>query len=117
MNDDIEDIESGEEERELFEHHNIKVEKGQVMMRIDKFLMIRVQNATRTKLQQACDNGNILVNGKPVKSNYRIKPLDEISIVLSTPPREVEVIPENIPINVVYEDDYICVVNKESGMH
>ena len=116
MNDDIEDIESGEEERELFEHHNIKVEKGQVMMRIDKFLMIRVQNATRTKLQQACDNGNILVNGKPVKSNYRIKPLDEISIVLSTPPREVEVIPENIPINVVYEDDYICVVNKESGM-
>lgn len=115
MAEDIEEIESGEEQ-ELYEHHHIKVEKGQVMMRIDKFLMIRVQNATRTKLQQACEAGNILVNGKPVKSNYRIKPLDEISIVLSTPPRVVDVLPENIPINVVYEDDYICVVNKEPGM-
>lgn len=116
MNEDFDEVESGEEERELYEHHNIKVEKGQVMMRIDKFLMIRVQNATRTKLQQACEAGNILVNGKPVKSNYRIKPLDEISIVLSTPPRVVDVLPENIPINVVYEDDYVCVVNKEPGM-
>lgn len=116
MNEDIEDVESGEEERELYEHHHIKVEKGQVMMRIDKFLMIRVQNATRTKLQQACEAGNILVNGKPIKSNYRIKPLDEISILLSTPPRVVDLIPENIPLNVVYEDDYVCVVNKEPGM-
>lgn len=116
MNEELDEVESGEEERELYEHHNIKVEKGQVMMRIDKFLMIRVQNATRTKLQQACEAGNILVNGKPIKSNYRIKPLDEISIVLSTPPRVVDVLPENIPINVVYEDDYVCVVNKEPGM-
>lgn len=115
MAEDIEEAESGEEQ-ELYEHYHIKVEKGQIMMRIDKFLMIRVQNATRTKLQQACEAGNILVNGKPVKSNYRIKPLDEISIVLSTPPRVVDVLPENIPIDVVYEDDYICVVNKEPGM-
>lgn len=116
MKEEFDEVESAEEERELYEHHNIKVEKGQVMMRIDKFLMIRVQNATRTKLQQACEAGNILVNGKPIKSNYRIKPLDEISIVLSTPPRVVDVLPENIPINVVYEDDYVCVVNKEPGM-
>lgn len=115
MAEEFEEVESGEEQ-ELYEHHHIKVEKGQVMMRIDKFLMIRVQNATRTKLQQACEAGNILVNGKPIKSNYRIKPLDEISIVLSTPPRVVDVLPENIPINVVYEDDYVCVVNKEPGM-
>lgn len=116
MAQDFEDVESGEEEKELYEHHNIKVEKGQVMMRIDKFLMIRISNATRTKLQQACEAGSVLVNCKQVKSNYRIKPFDEISIVLSTPPRVVDVIPENIPINVVYEDDYICVVNKEPGM-
>lgn len=116
MAEDFEDVEGGEEEKELYEHHNIKVEKGQVMMRIDKFLMIRISNATRTKLQQACEAGSVLVNGKQVKSNYRIKPFDEISIVLSTPPRVVDVIPENIPINVVYEDDYICVVNKEPGM-
>lgn len=117
MNEDFDEIESSEDEdKELYEHHNVKVEKGQVMMRIDKFLMIRIANSTRTKLQQACDNGNVLVNGKPIKSNYRIKPLDEISIVLSTPPREVELVAENIPINVVFEDDYICIVNKEPGM-
>lgn len=116
LEDAIENESGEEEEKELYEHHHIKVEKGQVMMRIDKFLMIRIQNATRTKLQQACEAESILVNGKPVKSNYRIKPLDEISIVMSKPPRDIEVIPENIPINVVYEDNYICVVNKEPGM-
>ena len=77
MIDDLEEVESGGEEKELYEHHNIKVEKGQVMMRIDKFLMIRIQNATRTKLQQACDADCILVNGKPIKSSYKIKPLSE----------------------------------------
>jgi 23S rRNA pseudouridine1911/1915/1917 synthase len=116
LEDAIENENGEEEEKELYEHHHIKIEKGQVMMRIDKFLMIRIQNATRTKLQQACEAESILVNGKPVKSNYRIKPLDEISIVMSKPPRDIEVIPENIPINVVYEDNYICVVNKEPGM-
>lgn len=116
MKDDFDEVETGEEEKELYEHHHITVEKGQVIMRIDKFLMIRVPNVTRTKLQQACDAECILVNNKPVKSNYRIKPLDEISIVMSTPPRDVEVVPENIPINVVYEDDDVCVVNKAPGM-
>lgn len=116
MANDIEEVESSEEEKELYEHHHIKVEKGQEMMRIDKFLMIRVQNATRTKLQQACDAECILVNGKTVKSSYKIKPLDEISILMTSPPRDVEVVAENIPINVVYEDDYVCVVNKEPGM-
>jgi 23S rRNA pseudouridine1911/1915/1917 synthase len=100
----------------LYEHHNIKVDKGQVMMRIDKFINIRIPNTTRTKIQNSCEAGSILVNGKPVKSNYKIKPFDEISIVLSVPPRDVEVVPENIPINIVYEDDYIVLVNKEPGM-
>jgi len=105
-----------DEERELFEHLSIKVDKGQVMMRIDKFLMIRIEHATRTKIQQSCDNGNVLVNGKPVKSNYKVKPLDQISIVLSVPPRDVDIVPENLPINIVFEDEYLVVVNKEPGM-
>jgi 23S rRNA pseudouridine1911/1915/1917 synthase len=105
-----------DEEQSLFEHHHIKVEKGQVMMRLDKFIMIRVSNTTRTKVQNACEAGLVLVNGKPSKSNYRIKPLDEISIMLTVPPRNVEVVPENIPIDITYEDDYIVIVNKKPGM-
>jgi 23S rRNA pseudouridine1911/1915/1917 synthase len=105
-----------DEEQALFEHHHIKVEKGQVTMRIDKFIMIRVANTTRTKIQNACEAGFVLVNNKPVKSNYKIKPLDEISIVLTVPPRSVEVLPENIPIDIVYEDDYIVLINKKPGM-
>lgn len=117
MNKAIEpDDELQEEERELYEHHNIKVDKGQVMMRIDKFIMIRISHTTRTKIQNACEAGSILVNGKPVKSNYRIKPFDEISIVLTVPPRDVEVVPENIPLDIVYEDEYIALVNKKPGM-
>ena len=99
---DEEDIEVDvEESNTLYEHHNIKVEKGQVMLRIDKFISTRIANSTRTKIQNSCDIGNVLVNGKPVKSNYKIKPFDEISIVFSVPPRDVEVVPENIPLNIV----------------
>jgi 23S rRNA pseudouridine1911/1915/1917 synthase len=111
-----EDDLNADEEQSLYEHHNIKVAKGQVSMRIDKFIMISVANTTRTKVQNACDAGFVLVNGKPIKSNYKIKPLDEISIVLTVPPRSIEVLPENIPIDIVYEDDYIVIVNKKAGM-
>ena len=106
----------GEEEQALYEHHNIKVEKGQVSMRIDKFIMIRVAHTTRTKIQNACDEGRVLVNGKSVKSNYKTKPFDEISIVLTVPPRDVEVVPENIPLDITFEDDYIVLINKKPGM-
>jgi 23S rRNA pseudouridine1911/1915/1917 synthase len=105
-----------EDSLELFEHHNIKIDKGQASVRIDKFLSVRLASSTRTRVQHACDAGFVLVNGKPVKSNYKIKPLDEISIVLTVPPRIIEVKPENIPINIVYEDEFIVVVNKEPGM-
>lgn len=107
---------NSDEEQALFEHHNIKVEKGQVTMRIDKFIMIRVANTTRTKIQNACDAGFVLVNGKAVKSNYKIKPFDEISIVLTVPPRTSEILPENIPLDITFEDDYIALVNKKPGM-
>lgn len=115
--EDFEEVEDpGEEGQNLYEHHNIIVEKGQFMIRIDKFIMMRLSNTTRTKIQNACESGFVRVNGKPVKANYKIKPLDEISIVLTVPPRDVEVVPENIPVNITYEDDYLLIVNKEPGM-
>jgi 23S rRNA pseudouridine1911/1915/1917 synthase len=110
------ELEHEGEQDELYEHFRIEVTKGQELIRIDKFLANRIENVTRTKIQNAADAGNILVNGKPVKSNYRIKPLDVITIVMPHPPREKELIPENIPINIVYEDDDIVVVNKAPGM-
>lgn len=110
------ELEQDNEQDELFEHFRLEVTKGQVLIRIDKFLVNRIENVTRTKIQNAADAGNILVNGKPVKSNYRIKPLDVITIVMAHPPREKELIPENIPINIVYEDDEVVLVNKAPGM-
>lgn len=114
----IEDDEAGilPDDSELFEHFRLTVDAGQALLRIDKFLSLRIANASRSKIQAAAEAGNILVNGKAVKSNYRIKPLDQISVVFPHPPREIELRPENIPLNVVYEDDEVIVVNKPAGM-
>lgn len=101
---------------DLFEHHHIKVDKGQTPIRIDKFLMDRLMNASRNKIQNAAKAGNILVNGTAVKPNYKTKPEDEISIVLAYPPHEVELIPQNIPLKIIYEDKDILLVNKHAGM-
>lgn len=106
----------GGEEQELWEHFRIVVDKGQAMIRIDKFLMARLHNASRTKLQAAADAGSILVNDKPIKPSYRIKPLDVISIVLPRPPKDTEIIPENIPLDILYEDEDLLIVNKPAGM-
>ena len=105
-----------EQEQELFEHFRIAVDKGQSLLRIDKFLMNRMENASRTKIQAAADAGSILVNEKPVKSSYKVKPLDVISIVLPTPPKDTEIVPEDIPINIIYEDEQVMLVNKNPGM-
>jgi 23S rRNA pseudouridine1911/1915/1917 synthase len=105
-----------EEEQELFEHYNFIADKGQEFVRIDKFLMDRIPNTSRSKIQTAASSGTILVNTKVVKSNYKVKPLDEISIVLPYPPRVLELIPENIPINIVYEDKDVLVLNKQANM-
>lgn len=105
-----------EEEEELFEHHRFKADPGQVMVRIDKFLMDRMANTSRNRIQLAAKNGNILVNEIKVKQNYRVKPLDKISIVLPFPVRNHELIPENIPIDIIYEDDEVVVVNKPHDM-
>ena len=105
-----------EEREELFEHFRFIADKGQQLLRLDKFLVNRLEDTSRTKIQDAANAGNILVNNKSVKSNYKVKPNDIITIVLSHPPREVELIPEDIPLNIVYEDNDIVIINKEAGM-
>lgn len=117
--DDIlldEEIDGSDQNDELYEHFALTVDRGQAMMRIDKYLTVRMEHCSRNRLQTAADNGNILVNGRPVKSNYRVKPLDRISIVMPYPKHEVEIIPENIPLDIVYEDNDIIIVNKPAGM-
>jgi 23S rRNA pseudouridine1911/1915/1917 synthase len=104
------------DEQDLFEHLRVVVDKGQSLLRIDKFLMHRVENASRNRIQNAIDLGNVLVNDKPIKPSYKVKPGDVISVVLPHPPRDTEVYPENIPLNITYEDDDVLVVNKPAGM-
>jgi len=108
--------EESEDQQELFEHYRYTSDPGQSLLRIDKYLSDRLENTSRTRIQNAANAGNILVNNRPVKPNYKIKPGDIIQIVLPTPPREIELIPENIPLSIVYEDDDVLVVNKEPGM-
>jgi 23S rRNA pseudouridine1911/1915/1917 synthase len=108
--------EENDDQQELFEHHRFIVDPGQSLLRIDKFLYDRMENTSRTRIQNASNAGNILVNNSTVRSNYKVKPGDIIQIVLPTPPREIELIPENIPLNIVYEDEDVLVVNKEPGM-
>jgi len=102
--------------QELFEHFRFLVETGQSLLRLDKYLYSRLESISRTRIQNAAIAGNILVNNNPAKSSYRVKPGDLIQIVLPAPPREIELIPEEIPLNIIYEDDDIIVVNKEPGM-
>ena len=105
-----------DEEQELFEHYKFIADKGQELLRIDKFLMDRIPNTSRNKIQIAAVAGNILVNKKTVKSNYKVKPDDQISIVLPYPPRVIELIPQNIPLTILYEDEEVLVINKQAGI-
>lgn len=114
--DEINEIETSEESSELFEHFRIVADKGQAPIRIDLFLLNRIENVSRNKIQQTAKAGNILVNNQIIKSNYKVKPNDIITVVFSYPPREVEILPENIPINIVYEDDYLMVINKQPDL-
>ncbi len=104
------------EEQDMYEHLRIVVDKGQNLLRLDKFLIIRTENTSRNRIQNAIEAGNVLVNDKVVKASYKVKPLDVISMVLPHPPRDTEVYPEDIPIDIVYEDDDVILVNKAAGM-
>ncbi|HLA56685.1 MAG TPA: RluA family pseudouridine synthase [Flavobacterium sp.] len=109
-------IEFTDLEDELFEHFRFEVTQGQQLLRIDKFLMNLIPNATRNKIQNAASNGDIYVNDVQVKSNYKVKPFDVIRIMLSHPPFENRVDPEDIPLDIVYEDDVLLVINKPAGL-
>jgi len=105
-----------DEDQEMFEHFHFDVDPGQEPMRIDKFILLKISHGTRTKVQHAIDSGNVLVNKKATKSSYKVRPNDSISVIFPYPKREIELIPENIPINIVYEDDDLMIVNKNAGL-
>ena len=105
-----------QENKGLFEHYKFVADKGQSPLRVDKFLMNFIEHATRTKVQKAATEGNIKVNGNVVKSNYKVKAGDIVTVEYTTPKKDFELIPENIPLNIVYEDDDFLIVNKDAGM-
>lgn len=115
-NEELLDEEDNCAEPEMYEHHRIEAENGQNLLRVDKFLMTRLPNASRTKIQEAANAGNIRVNGNPVKSSYKVKPRDIVTVMMAYPRREIEIIPEDIPLDIVYEDEALLVVNKPAGM-
>ena len=115
--DDLLQPEEGEDKApQLYEHFRFVADRGQSLLRVDKFLVDRMFGATRNRIQSAADAGCIMANGKPVKSNYRVKPEDVVTIMMTRPPRTFEILPENIPIKIVYEDDDLLVVDKPAGL-
>lgn len=114
LNDEVDDLQG--DSKEMFEHYRFVADKGQGLLRIDKFIALRIEGVSRSRIQDAADANCILVNEVAVKSNYKVKPLDVISIVMDRPRRELEIIPEDIPLDVVYEDADLMVINKQAGL-
>lgn len=113
--DSLEDIEEVQQP-ELYEHFRVVVDKGQAPIRIDKYLFERIVNASRNRIQAAADAGFVMANGKPVKSSYKVKPLDVLTVMMDRPRYENDIIPEDIPLNIVYEDADLMVINKPAGL-
>ncbi|HCV81274.1 RluA family pseudouridine synthase, partial [Zunongwangia profunda] len=111
-NNELED----QNDETLYEHHKFIAEKGQNPLRVDKYLMNYIEKATRNKIQKAAKDGNIYVNDVPVKQNYKVKAGDVVQVMFEHPPYEFLLTPENIPLDIVYEDDTLLVVNKPAGM-
>jgi 23S rRNA pseudouridine1911/1915/1917 synthase len=112
--DDVEPVVS--DPNQLYEHFRVTVDKGQAPVRIDKYLFERIVNASRNRIQMAADAGYVMANGKPVKSSYKVKPLDVLTVMMNRPRYENDIIPEDIPLDVVYEDDDLMVINKPAGL-
>lgn len=115
-NDIVEPLYVTADGKEMFEHFRFEADKGQKLLRVDKFLVARMEKTSRNRIQQAADADCIIVNGRPVKSSYKVKAGDVVSIVMDRPRYELEIIPEDIPLEIVYEDDALLVVNKPAGM-
>lgn len=116
IDDEEIELEEGESTQALFEHFSCIVDKGQSALRIDRFLVDRMPKVSRNRIQQAADAGAIFVDDRPVKSNYKVRPGEIVSMKLERPPYEMEILPEDIPLDVVYEDEYLMVVNKPAGL-
>lgn len=114
--DDIQDEELDDEGGQLYEHFRMVVDKGQEPERIDKYLFVRMQHSSRNRIQKAADAGFIHVNGRPVKSNYKVRPDDVITLMLDRPRHDNTIIAEDIPLDIVYEDNDLMVVNKPAGL-
>jgi 23S rRNA pseudouridine1911/1915/1917 synthase len=115
MNNELDDKE-GLNENEMYEHFRFVSDPGQSILRVDKFIAGRIDKASRSRIQLAADAGNIHVNGIPVKANYKVKPGDVVTVMMDYPKRELKIIPEDIPLNIVYEDDDLLVINKPPGL-
>ena len=116
LDESLDDIEPVGSSPELYEHFRVTVDKGQAPIRIDKYLFERIVNASRNRIQMAADNGYVMANGKPVKSSYKVKPLDVLTVMMDHPRYENDIIPEDIPLDIVYEDDDLMVINKPAGL-
>ncbi|MCX6236941.1 MAG: RluA family pseudouridine synthase [Bacteroidia bacterium] len=114
--DDPDELDDTGEEIEQFEHYRFIADPGQGLLRIDKFLANRIEGTSRNRIQIAAEAGSIFVNGVPVKSNYRVKPGEEVTIMMDYPRRELKLIPEDIPLNIVYEDEELMIINKPAGL-
>ena len=115
LDDSLEDIEEVQQP-ELYEHFRVVVDKGQAPIRIDKYLFERIVNASRNRIQAAADAGFVMANGKPVKSSYKVKTIDMLTVMMDRPRYENDIIPEDIPLNIVYEDADLMVINKPAGL-
>lgn len=111
-NEEVED----EDSAGLYEHLKVVADKGQKLLRVDKFLLVHLSNTSRNRVQKAADSGFIMVNGKPVKRSYKVKPYDVVQVMLDRPHYDNAIIPEDIPLDIVYEDDDLMVVNKPAGL-
>ena len=113
--DDTEEVDD-EDSAGLYEHFKVVVDRGQKLTRVDKFLLIHLSNTSRNRVQKAADSGFIMVNGKPVKRSYKVKPFDVIQVMLDRPHYDTNITAEDIPLDIVYEDDDLMVVNKPAGL-
>lgn len=116
LDDHADDTEPIQDSAELYEHFRVTVDNGQAMTRVDKYLFERIVNASRNRIQKAADAGFIMANGKPVKSSYKVKPKDFLTVMMNRPCYDNEIIPEDIPLDIVYEDNELLVVNKPAGL-